>query len=154
MSETGVPERWKVPVGEEETSAVFDRAAEPLGGSALVLGHSSGGHMEFRTMVNLAREFCASGLDVVRFNFLYRQREQGPPDRMPRLTECFAAVVAFAKERLQPQHLFIGGHSMGGRAASMMAADGFPCDGAILLAYPLHPAGQPEKLRDEHLPRI
>ena len=40
---------------------------------------------------------------------------------------------------------------MGGRAASMLAADGWACDGLILLAYPLHPAGQPEKLRDAHL---
>ena len=43
---------------------------------------------------------------------------------------------------------------MGGRAASMLAADGFPCDGLLLLAYPLHPAGQPEKLRDAHLTQI
>jgi predicted alpha/beta-hydrolase family hydrolase len=43
---------------------------------------------------------------------------------------------------------------MGGRVASMLAADGFACDGLLLLAYPLHPAGQPEKLRDAHLPRI
>jgi predicted alpha/beta-hydrolase family hydrolase len=43
---------------------------------------------------------------------------------------------------------------MGGRASSMMAADGFSCDGLILFAYPLHPAGQPGKLRDAHLPQI
>ena len=43
---------------------------------------------------------------------------------------------------------------MGGRAASMLAADGFSCDGLILLAYPLHPAGQPEKLRSTHLAQI
>jgi hypothetical protein len=43
---------------------------------------------------------------------------------------------------------------MGGRAASMLAAEGFRCDGLLLLAYPLHPAGKPEKLRDAHLPQI
>jgi hypothetical protein len=43
---------------------------------------------------------------------------------------------------------------MGGRAASMLAAEGFPCSGLLLLAYPLHPAGKPEKLRDAHLPAI
>ena len=43
---------------------------------------------------------------------------------------------------------------MGGRAASMLAAGGFACDGLILLAYPLHPAGQPTKLRDAHLADI
>jgi predicted alpha/beta-hydrolase family hydrolase len=43
---------------------------------------------------------------------------------------------------------------MGGRAASMLAAEGFQCDGLLLLAYPLHPAGKPGKLRDAHLPQI
>ena len=43
---------------------------------------------------------------------------------------------------------------MGGRAASMMAANNFECDGLLLFAYPLHPPGQPEKLRDAHLPSI
>ena len=153
MVQDGVPERWKVPVAAEETSALLDRAGEPSG-TLVVLAHSSGGSMEFRTMANLVREYGARGLDVLRFNFLYRELTKGPPDRMPRLMECFAAVVAAARERLHPRRLFIGDHSMGGRAASMLAADGFECDGAVLLGYPLHPAGQPEKLRDEHLPRI
>jgi hypothetical protein len=43
---------------------------------------------------------------------------------------------------------------MGGRAASMLAADGFACDGLLLLAYPLHPSGKPDQLRDAHLPKI
>jgi uncharacterized protein len=58
------------------------------------------------------------------------------------------------KSELSPRRLVIGGRSMGGRAASMMAADGYAADGLLLLAYPLHPAGQPAKLRDAHLPRI
>jgi hypothetical protein len=68
--------------------------------------------------------------------------------------ETTAAVVARAREELYPDRLVIGGRSMGGRAASMLAADGFAADGLLLLAYPLHPAGQPEKLRDAHLPKI
>ena len=43
---------------------------------------------------------------------------------------------------------------MGGRAASMLASEGFMCDGLLLLAYPLHPPGRPEQLRDSHLPSI
>ena len=43
---------------------------------------------------------------------------------------------------------------MGGRTATMLAADGFACDGVLLFAYPLHPAGRPEKLRDAHLPQV
>jgi predicted alpha/beta-hydrolase family hydrolase len=73
---------------------------------------------------------------------------------MPRLTECFAAVVDRVRAELDPGRLIIGGRSMGGRAASMMAADGYAADGLLLLAYPLHPPGRPDKLRDAHLPAI
>jgi predicted alpha/beta-hydrolase family hydrolase len=73
---------------------------------------------------------------------------------MPSLKKCMAAVVARAREELNPRVLIIGGRSMGGRAASMLAADGFECDALLLLAYPLHPAGKPEQLRDAHLPQI
>ena len=73
---------------------------------------------------------------------------------MPVLKASIAEVVARVREERAPRRLVIGGRSMGGRAASMLAADGFECDGLLLLAYPLHPAGQPEKLRDAHLARI
>jgi predicted alpha/beta-hydrolase family hydrolase len=73
---------------------------------------------------------------------------------MPKLKETVAAVVDRARGDLKPDLLIIGGRSMGGRAASMLAADGFAADGLFLLAYPLHPAGKPEQLRDAHLPAI
>lgn len=73
---------------------------------------------------------------------------------MPKLEACFSAVVERARQELKPKTLFIGGRSMGGRAASMMAAENFDCDGLLLFAYPLHPPGHPEKLRDAHLPSI
>lgn len=106
-------------------------------------------------MLAAANAMRGVGLGVVRFNFLYKEKKSGRPDPMPRLQECFAAVVEHARRELGTGlPLLIGGRSMGGRAATMMAADGFPCDGLVLLAYPLHPAGQPEKLRDAHLPSI
>src|SRR5258708_26985567 len=67
---------------------------------------------------------------------------------MPRLKECIAAVAAHARREIAPQTLILGGRSMGGRTASMLAADGFSCDGLLLPAYPLHPAGKPDELRD------
>ncbi len=73
---------------------------------------------------------------------------------MPKCMNVIAAVVAHARRELAPKTLLIGGRSMGGRAASMLAAEGFEANGLLLLAYPLHPEGQPEKLRDAHLPRI
>jgi hypothetical protein len=73
---------------------------------------------------------------------------------MPRLVQCIAAVALHARREVRAQRLLLGGRSLGGRAASMLVADGFACDGLLLLAYPLHPAGQPEKLRTAHLERI
>ena len=104
--------------------------------------------------VAVAETLGARGFDVVRFNFPYREKKSSRPDPMPVLKATIADVVARVRKERNPDKLIIGGRSMGGRAASMLAADGFDCDGLLLLAYPLHPAGQPEKLRDAHLPKI
>ena len=104
-------------------------------------------------MVALAEALGAHGFDVVRFNFPYREKGSNRPDPMPVLKAAIGSVAARVRDA-KPGKLVIGGRSMGGRAASMLAADGFDCDGLLLLAYPLHPAGQPEKLRDAHLRRI
>jgi len=105
-------------------------------------------------MLKLSETLRARGLNVVRFNFPYREKKSSRPDPMPRLEESFSAVVDRVRAELESRMLIIGGRSMGGRAASMLAAKGFACDGLLLFAYPLHPAGQPEKLRDAHLPSI
>jgi predicted alpha/beta-hydrolase family hydrolase len=73
---------------------------------------------------------------------------------MPALQAAFADAVDEARARYRPARLLIGGRSMGGRVASLLAAQGFACDGLLLFAYPLHPDGKPEKLRDAHLPSI
>lgn len=146
---------WKVAVGENETTAVYEpgtgeSAALPL----FVCAHGAGGNMADRGMLATANAFRNHGIGVVRFNFLYKERGSGRPDPMPLLMETTAAVVSRARDELSPERLVIGGRSMGGRAASMLAADGYSADGLLLLAYPLHPAGQPGKLRTAHLPRI
>jgi hypothetical protein len=105
-------------------------------------------------MVRAARTLEAAGFTVVRFNFPYREKGSGRPDPMPVLKSSISAVAARVRAEHRPARLVIGGRSMGGRAASMLAADGFACDGLLLLAYPLHPAGKPEKLRDAHLAKI
>jgi predicted alpha/beta-hydrolase family hydrolase len=110
--------------------------------------------MNDRGLVQTANALRERGFGVVRFNFLYKEKKSGRPDPMPRLKECYAAVVARARQELNPRTLIIGGRSMGGRAASMLAADGFDCNGLLLLAYPLHPPGKPDQLRDAHLPAI
>ncbi|HEX9085234.1 MAG TPA: alpha/beta family hydrolase [Gemmatimonadaceae bacterium] len=146
---------WRVPVGGVETSAVFEPATgEAEEGVVFVCAHGAGGNMNDRGLLQTANALRERGFGVVRFNFLYKEKKSGRPDPMPRLKECYSAVVARARQELNPKTLIIGGRSMGGRAASMLAADGFECNGLLLLAYPLHPPGQPEKLRDDHLPAI
>jgi predicted alpha/beta-hydrolase family hydrolase len=146
---------WTVPVGEHTTTAVYEpgageRAELPL----FVCAHGAGGSMSDRGMLATANAFRAHGIGMVRFNFLYKARGSGRPDPMPLLMETTAAIVARARNELSPEQVVIGGRSMGGRAASMLAADGYGADGLLLLAYPLHPAGQPAKLRDAHLQNI
>jgi uncharacterized protein len=124
------------------------------GGNVFVCAHGAGGHKDDRGMRAVASALGGAGFEVVRFNFAYRERGSKLPDPMPALKAEVAAATATAREELKPRRLLIGGRSMGGRAASMLAADGFACDGLLLLAYPLHPAGKPEKLRDAHLAQI
>jgi predicted alpha/beta-hydrolase family hydrolase len=146
---------WTVPVGDDAVSAVYEPPSESGGRQVVfVCAHGAGGSMMDRGTLATANAMRAAGLGVARFNFLYKERKSGRPDPMPKLKETVAAVVEHARRELRPDVLLIGGRSMGGRAASMLAAEGYEADGLLLLAYPLHPAGQPEKLRDAHLPSI
>jgi len=144
---------WRIAVGAEETSALY-QPATTRSRTVFVCAHGAGGHKADRGMERLATELSGQGFDLVRFNFLYRENGSRRPDPMPRLKQCFEAVVGHARIELGAERLIIGGRSMGGRVASMMAAEGFACDGLLLLAYPLHPPGKPDQLRVAHLPRI
>ncbi|HZG42364.1 MAG TPA: alpha/beta family hydrolase [Longimicrobium sp.] len=143
---------WRVEVGADAVTTVYEAAEDAR--AVFVFAHGAGGRMDDAGMLKLGEAFRAQGLSTVRFNFVYREKGSGRPDAMPRLMECVSAVVARGRDELRPPALVIGGRSMGGRAASMLAADGFACDGLLLLAYPLHPDKQPETLRDAHLPSI
>jgi hypothetical protein len=120
----------------------------------LALAHGAGGNMNDRGMTALAGVLEARDLRVVRFNFPYTERGSRRPDPMPVLKARIADVAACFRAEAPRAPLILGGRSMGGRAASMLVAEGFVCDGLLLLAYPLHPAGKPERLRDEHLGSI
>ena len=146
---------WQVAVGADTVSASYEPSATGSDSAVFVFAHGAGGNMTDRGMLASAVALQGAGLGVVRFNFVYKERKSGRPDAMPKLMDTVRAVVERTRAELGgPRPLVIGGRSMGGRAASMLAADGFDADGLLLLAYPLHPAGAPEKLRDAHLPRI
>jgi predicted alpha/beta-hydrolase family hydrolase len=150
---------WKVSVGDETVSAIYESAtSQPerttADNTVYVMGHGAGGNMSDRSMLAAANALRARGFGVVRFNFIYKEKGSGRPDPMPKCMNVVSAVVDRTRAELSPKTLLIGGRSFGGRAASMLAAEGFDADGLLLLAYPLHPEGAPEKLRDAHLPNI
>jgi predicted alpha/beta-hydrolase family hydrolase len=128
----------------------LDRTPGGEAGAVFVCANGAGGHKDDRGMQCLGAALL--GLEVVRFDFPYRALGSRRPDPMPVLKESVAAIAG--RIRAPGRRLFLGGRSMGGRAASMLAADGYACDGLLLFAYPLHPAGKPGQLRTAHWPEI
>ncbi len=130
----------------------------PADGPVLVLAHGAGAPMDSGFMNEMTGLLAQRGVRVVRFEFAYMaaRRVDGkrrPPPRLPGLIEEFREVVS----QFRAGPLFIGGKSMGGRVASMIAADPQPGEsvaGLVCLGYPFHPPGKPEKLRTQHLPSI
>lgn len=117
----------------------------------VALAHGAGAPMDSDFMNFVAAGLAGGGLRVARFEFPYmvKRRADGkrrPPDRAPVLLETYLQVAA----DLGPGNLIIGGKSMGGRIASMVA-DEAGVAGLVCLGYPFHPPGKPEKLRTEHL---
>ncbi len=143
--------RWIVQLSGGEIPFLADEETRE---TVVILAHGAGSHMEHKTLEWLASLARQPGASVVRFDFLYRALGKSMPDRMPVLMETYRAVIGSVRERLAPKRLIIGGHSMGGRVASMIESEGRIADGLLLFGYPLHPPGQPEKLRDTHLPAI
>ena len=148
--------------GETTTAMVYqaDRStrSEARPPAALILAHGAGAGQRHPFMTGFARALTERGLDVLTFNFLYMERRRHVPDRMPHLMACYDAVIAAAREHVPgaSERLFIGGKSMGGRAATHFAAadSSLPVNGLVLLGYPLHPPGRPDQLRDAHLPSV
>jgi predicted alpha/beta-hydrolase family hydrolase len=107
--------------------------------------------MDSDFMSEVAAGLAARGVRVARFEFAYMARRRSgqrpPPDRLPALCERFRAAVA---RMGGPKDLVIGGKSMGGRIASMLA-DELGVRGVLCLGYPFHPPGRPEQTRTEHL---
>ena len=126
--------------------------------ASLILGHGAGAGQHSAFMVDFASALSQLGLDVVTFNFLYAERQRKIPDRAPVLEDCYRAVIDVARHEIESARhaLFIGGKSMGGRMATHVAAAdaALQVAGLVLLGYPLHPPGQPEKRRDAHLPSV
>jgi predicted alpha/beta-hydrolase family hydrolase len=105
----------------------------------------------------MARALLSRGLDVITFNFLYSEARRRMPDKTVVLEATWRAVLEAVRARNDAARarVFIGGKSMGGRIATQVAAEGEAgVSGLVLLGYPLHPPGRPDKLRAAHLPGV
>src|SRR5262245_17902897 len=121
---------WSIEVGGgASVSAIYEPASTASTNTLFICAHGAGGHMSDGAMLGATRQLRGCGLDTLRFNFVYRENKLRRPDPMPQLEACVAAVATHAQGRLRPRRLILGGRSMGGRAASMLAAEGFRCDG-------------------------
>ena len=98
----------------------------------------------------------AVDLPVARIDFPYRREGRKAPDRAPKLITCIRdeAEALAGRAGVAPAAIVLGGRSMGGRMCSMAVAEGLPAAGLVLIAYPLHPPGKPEKLRIDHFPEL
>lgn len=134
--------------GVEPDLLIEGPSAAPL---TVALAHGAGAGPDAPLLTWFAEALAARGYRVVRFAFPYmalsqRNGRRRPPDRQPVLLDCWCRVIA----RFEPSRLVIGGKSMGGRMASLVA-DAAGVRGLLCLGFPFHPPGQPERRRLAHL---
>lgn len=132
-------------------------SAQPF--AQLLLAHGAGAPMDSPFMESLAGHLNDQGIVVLRFEFPYMAERRGgaskrPPDRQPVLLQCWQEQIDRCDSAELP--LFIGGKSMGGRMATILAAQHQleAVYGVVCFGYPFHPPGKPDKLRIEHLPNL
>jgi len=126
---------------------------------AVLLAHGAGAGMDAPPLVAVADALAAAGIPSLRFEYPYRTAGRRAPDRPPVLLAATREAVAELGRRsgLPVDRLVLGGRSMGGRFCSLVVADeAEPVRvlGLLLLGYPLHPAGKPERRRDDHFGRL
>jgi predicted alpha/beta-hydrolase family hydrolase len=146
---TATPERFAWRDGEVSGARVSPPGPQR---ARLVLAHGAGGDMNHPQLRGMAEGLAADGIEVILFNFPYREAGRRAPDPQERLEACYWAIAK--EESSGAKRLYLGGGSMGGRIASHIVSDGFPAAGLVFQSYPLHAPGKPDRLRNAHLKRI
>lgn len=123
--------------------------------AVFIFAHGAGADSSSEFMQSMAKLISHPNIEVVLFDFPYMLKRQqtgkkSPPDRMPKLIEAYKQQI---HEHGKGRKVFIGGKSMGGRVASMIA-DENDVNGLICMGYPFHPPGKPDNLRTEHLQHL
>jgi uncharacterized protein len=122
----------------------------------LLLAPGASASKDQSALVAIDRAATAEGGKVRRMDFPYRVAGRRVPDKPDVLVGAVVdeAASLAAETGLQPDRVFAGGRSMGGRICSMAVADGLAAAGLVLVSYPLHPPGKPEHMRTEHFGRL
>lgn len=141
------------PQAASTTSAIVWPGRDPAA-AAVILAHGAGTDMTHRHMRRHATDLVAAGHPTALFNFAYTEVGRKRPDPAPRLRSAWHDVISVLRPQLgAARRLVIGGRSMGGRIASVVAARAaaqLQVDGVVCIAYPLHPTGRPDNLRVDH----
>lgn len=125
---------------------------EGSGSTGILLAHGAGVGQDHPAMAGLRAGLAAGGHTVMTFNYPYIERGAKRPDRQEKLLDCHRAAADVLADEVD--QMFLAGRSMGGRMGTYLVAGGYPAAGLILYAYPLHPAGRPEKLRADQFADI
>ena len=151
-----MPEPFLDQAPNQPTVRGFLHRAEDHADAGLVLTHSAGGNCNSPLLVGLAEALSKAGLSVLRCDLPFRQsRPHGPPLGSAETDqEGLHRAVQALREQIKGR-IFLGGHSYGGRMATMLCArEPSSAGGLLLLSYPLHPPRKPEHLRTAHLPKL
>ncbi|MDP8992123.1 MAG: dienelactone hydrolase [Actinomycetota bacterium] len=126
----------------------------PAPPAALLLTPGAGSDRDHPSL--LAIEAAVAPMPVARVDFPYRRAGRKSPDRPERMVACVVEEAAALSQRTgtAPEQVVLGGRSMGGRMCSMAVAEGLSAAGLVLVSYPLHPPGRPDRLRTEHFPAV
>ena len=124
--------------------------------AGLVLTPGAGAGSDQPSLVAIEQALAPAGVRVDRIDFPYRLAGKKAPDRppVPLATVIDAASALAAELGVDGRAIAVGGRSMGGRMCSMAVADGMAAAALVLVSYPLHPPGKPERLRTEHFEAI
>lgn len=141
--------------GQPAVRGVLHRSENEVRG-ALVLTHGAGSNCGAPLLVAVAETFAGAGFLVLRCDLPFRQaRPHGPPMGNGAQDRAGLHRAAEVLREIAPGPVFLGGHSYGGRQASMLAAeDPLAAQGLLLLSYPLHPPDKPQQTRTAHLPKL
>lgn len=143
-----------ITVGDGAVSVLVDDATDAR--AVMTLAHGAGADMHHGFLAAVATRLAVRGITCMRHQFPYTEAKRRRIDAKPTLLATIRAAAEHARARWPSLPLFVGGKSMGGRMATLAAADA-PLPGVcglVLLGFPLHPRGQISTERAEHLPRV